>query len=128
MNACCFPTVQGSDNRLGVESWLLEHCKVHLKDEIMTVFHEIKELQRWISTLAFNQVSLPTTTWSPDMMTLQHREFQLRLQSLLDGIKLMVKSLRTKLHGLSNGKPIECKFPEEVADDLTSTDRGLSWI
>jgi hypothetical protein len=62
------------------------------------------------------------------MSTIQFRSIQLKIHQLTNGVGLMAKALESKLYHFSDGKPIQCKIPEDFADDLASTSRGDSWI
>jgi hypothetical protein len=108
--------------------WLQRHCSQFLEDKAPSAFDTVRQLQRFVSTLAFNQIVAPTTVWSPDMSTVQCRGIQLRILTLLDGVQSMAARLRHELYSLSDGQPIEYHVPEDFADDLTSTTRGTSWI
>ena len=62
------------------------------------------------------------------MLTVQVRSVQVHIPKLLDGVKSMLEDLRRRLYGFSDGRPIEFYIPEDLADDLTSTSRGDSWM
>ena len=62
------------------------------------------------------------------MLTVQVRSVQVHIPKLLDGVKSMVEDLRRKLYGFSDGTPIKLHIPQDLADDLTSTSRGDSWM
>jgi hypothetical protein len=107
---------------------LQQHCPAHLSENYTCVFDNVRQLQRFVSTLAYNQLVAPTTVWNQDLTVIQCRSIQVRIDKLVEGIQSMASSLRTELYSFSNGKPLECSIPATFADDLTSTRRGDSWI
>ena len=62
------------------------------------------------------------------MLTVQVRSVQVRIPKLLEGVQSMIVGLRRKLYSFTDGKPIPCVIPDGLADDLTSTSRGDSWM
>jgi hypothetical protein len=107
---------------------LQDHCSTHLMEGKVSVFDDIRQLQHIASNLVYNQTNAPTTIWSPSMDTVQYKRVQVKIKSLVTGVQSMLEALNKKMYDLSGGKPIRHTIPPEHVDDLSSTERGKSWM
>jgi hypothetical protein len=92
------------------------------------VFDSVRQLQRLASTLCYNQVLTPTTTWNQEQTIIQYKKYQVKIANLTTGIEGMFKNLLRGMHALSAGNPVPYTIPEDLVDDLSAMGRGLSWI
>ena len=94
----------------------------------VSVFDGIRQIQRLASNLAYNQINTPTTVWSPSMDTVQYRRVQVKIKRLVAGVQSMLEDLNHKMYALSGGKPVKHAVSADHVDDLSSTERGKSWL
>jgi len=94
----------------------------------VSVFDEIRQLQRLASGLTYNQVLAPNIAWSPSMEEVQHHGFIVNISKLVGGVQSMLKDLEDMMYSLSGGVPIKCTIPTDHADDMSSMARGDSWL
>lgn len=78
--------------------------------------------------MVYNQANTATTVWNPSMDTVQFKRVQVKIKNLVVGVQSMLDVLNQKMYDLSGGKPIEHTVPAEHVDDLSSTQRGKSWL
>ena len=62
------------------------------------------------------------------MDTVQFKGHQVKIKKLVSGAQSMLNALTTKMYDLSGGSPIACITPAKHVDDLSSTQRGTSWL
>jgi hypothetical protein len=107
---------------------LEDHCSVHLVEGKVSVFDDIRQLQHIASNLVYNQTHAPTTIWSPSMDTVQFKRVQVKIKSLVSGVQSMFDTLKEKMYDFSGGRPVKHTIPQDHVDDLSSTQRGKSWL
>ena len=110
------------------QSALEKHCSTCIAEGKKSVFDSVRELQRMISTLAFNQTVPPSTSWNQAQTVLQHGKHCIEVSKLTSGIQRMQEDLLEKMYDLSGGTPVQYTIPTGHTDDLTSTGRGESWL
>jgi hypothetical protein len=93
-----------------------------------SVFDDIRQLQHYASSLAFNQITAPTTVWNQQQDTVWFQGIQVKVSSLVSGMRHMLKDLNHKMHDLSGGRAIRYTIPDDYVDDLSTTARGRSWL
>jgi len=101
---------------------------VHLSEGRVSVFDDLVQLQHLASSIAYNQTIAPTTIWNRELDVVQVRGSQVRIKALVSGVQSMLSSLNKKMHGLSGGNPVKYSIPEKHVDDLSSMERGKSWM
>ena len=107
---------------------VLEHSRACITEEEICVFDSVRDLQRLASSLVWNQVIAPTTSWNEALDEVTYKGYRLKMANLTGGVKKMQADLFKKMYNLSGGTPVQYIIPEGHVDDLTSTGRGESWL
>lgn len=109
-------------SRQSVErSPLQAHCSVHLKEGKISVFDDICQLQHLASSLAYNEIRAPTTSWNKDQTIVQYLTVQVKIKCIVSGVRSMLSALNQKMYSLSGRTPVEYTIPNAHVDNLSST-------
>jgi hypothetical protein len=95
-----------------------------------TVFNMLTDMQKFVSTIVFNQVCPPRLWWSDDFSKLGIDGKTLRLVNFRLGIRQMFQdawALYDSITG-SKGKRYADKLPKDFEDDLTDDTHGYSFL
>jgi hypothetical protein len=92
------------------------------------VYNVIYEAQQFVSSLCFSQTRSPRLIWSENMDRVTIDGEILVLSKLRSGIQDLLYETRQLLDRLTGGQRFATKLPDNFIDNLTSMERGYSWL
>jgi len=101
---------------------------INLEPGVLSPYNTCLDYQRFVSTLAKNPDSPPTTRVSPDGSLITFGEVSLSIPNLRQGLHRLLSEVQAELKEVCYGDTFDLKIPDNVADDWAEETRGYSWV
>jgi hypothetical protein len=94
----------------------------------MSPFNNIVEHQRFASYLAYADNKPPSSTVSDDGRFVTYKSKTMEIDRWILGLRKLYDDTRAGINDLCHHQAIPINIPDIVADDMTVSDRGYSWL
>jgi hypothetical protein len=103
-------------------------CTTRLSEGVISPYNSIRELQQYASSLVKTEPRAPNVTLSSDVQTFAIHGKKLHLPTLRSGLRKLYDEVSTALEEVILHQSIPITIPETLADDMSNTTRGYSWL
>jgi hypothetical protein len=100
----------------------------NLSPGVMSPFNNIVEHQRFASYLAYADNKPPSSTVSDDGRLVTYKSKTMEVDRWILGLRQLYDDTWTRIKNLCHHETIPVNIPDIVADDMTVSERGYSWL
>jgi hypothetical protein len=103
-------------------------CSTRLTEGVISPYNSIRELQQYASSLVKSEPRAPNITLSADVQTFAIHGKHLHLPTLRAGLRKLFDDVSGLIEEVLLHQDIPITIPANLADDMSNTRRGYSWL
>lgn len=100
----------------------------HLTIGVLGPMNTVTELQQFASSLVLSEAAAPRCVWNSDFTAVDVNGIHVNVAKYRQGLRNLFLDTRDAMYSLSGGTPIPYLVPDDLADDMSNTIVGYSWL
>lgn len=112
-----------------ISSAVKHEAEICLQVGITSPYNCVEEYQRYISSLAYQENSAPTTRVNEDHTLITYKEYTLDIHKWREGLQVLANEIDQEIEELIYGEDYGLSsLPDIMIDDWTNEESGYSWM